>query len=256
MNNLSACLITLNEEHNLPRALRSVEGIADEIIVVDCGSSDSTQEVARHHGANVFVHPWSDYSNQKNFAAQAAAHPWILSIDADEEASPQLRTSLRAWKQATPEYEVYEIARRSFYLGGWVSHSGWYPDRQRRLYRRDAARFSGMVHEALRFDGRIGRLQGDLFHYTINSIAEHHEKVERYSTLAARQMYAGGKRDWRTAYCLAAPWSWFRSYILRAGFLDGRRGRIIARMACRTVRLKYHKLGQLLNKQAEEKNFQ
>jgi glycosyltransferase involved in cell wall biosynthesis len=256
MNTLSACVITLNEEQNLPRVLRSVEGIADEVVVVDCGSSDRTQEIARDHGAKVIVHPWSGYSDQKNFAARAAAHEWILSLDADEEVSPELRMSLLAWKLMEPEYDVYEFTRRSFYLGGWIAHSGWYPDRQRRLFRRDAARFSGMVHEALRSDGAIGRLRGDVLHYTINSIAEHHDKVERYSTLAARQMYLEGKRNWRAGCYLASPWSWIRSYIVRGGFLDGFRGRSIARMACRTVHLKYRKLGQLLQHQAEEKNRQ
>ncbi|HSW40479.1 MAG TPA: glycosyltransferase family 2 protein [Acidobacteriota bacterium] len=256
MNTLSACVITLNEERNLPRVLRSVDGIADEVVVVDCGSDDRTLDIAREHGAKVFAHPWSGYSNQKNFAAQEAAREWILSLDADEEVSPELRTSLLAWKRTRPEYDVYEFARRSFYLGGWISHSGWYPDRQRRLFRRGAAKFSGMVHEALRFNGVVGRLKGDLLHYPINSMAEHHDKVERYSTLAARQMRLEGKRNWRAGFYLAAPWSWVRSYIIQGGFLDGDRGRIIARMACLTVRLKYRKLGQMLIKQAEENNRQ
>jgi len=239
-------MITLNEERNLPRALRSIEGIADDIVVIDCGSRDRTPEIAREFHARFFERQWTNYAEQKNHAAAAAAHDWILSLDADEELSPELRTALFAWKKQPPEFDVYEFARRSFYLGGWISHSGWYPDHQRRLYRRDAARFSGIVHEALRFSGKPGRLKGDLLHYTINTFAEHESKAERYSTLAAEQMYAAGVRRWRTDYHFSAPWSWFRSYILRGGFLDGKRGALIAKMACRSVRLKYRKLGKLI----------
>ena len=246
MNSLSVCVITLNEERNLPRALRSVQGIADEIVVVDSGSSDRTPEIAREFGAKTIPHPWSDFAAQKNFAAESAIHGWILSLDADEELSPELRDSLLDWKAGTPEYAVYEFSRRAMYLGRWIAHSGWYPDRQRRLYRRDAAKFSGIVHESLRFAGKPGRLPGDLLHYTMSSFAEHEEKVERYSTLAAQQMYAAGIRSWRADMWLGASWSCFRSFILRAGFLDGYRGVLISRMAGRTVRLKYNKLGQLL----------
>lgn len=246
MNALTACLITLDEEEDLPRALGSLRGIADEILVVDAGSTDRTREVALGFGARFLERAWTDFADQKNYAAHQATHDWILSLDADEELSPELQASLLAWKRAEPEADVYELTRRSSYLGGWISHSGWYPDRQRRLYRRSAARFCGLVHESLRFAGRPGRLAGDLYHYTIRTRAEHEEKVERYSTLAARQMLAEGKRRWRTGYYLAAPWSALRSYVLRGGFLDGYRGALIARMACRTVRLKYRKLGQLL----------
>ena len=253
MNSISVCMITLNEERNLPRALRSVQGIADEIVVVDCGSNDRTQDIAREFGARLLVHPWSDFANQKNFAADSASHPWIVSLDADEELSPELRRSLLNWKHQEPQFEVYELARRAFYLGGWITHAGWYPDRQRRLYRRDAARFSGIIHESLRFSGKPGRLQGDLFHYTMSSFAEHEEKVERYSTLAAQQMYAAGVRKWRSGMWLAAPWSWFRSYVVRGGFLNGHRGVLIARMAGRAVYLKFNKLGQMVT-QSERGN--
>lgn len=246
MNRLSACLITLNEENNLPRALGSLEGVSDEIVVVDCGSQDRTQQIARAHGAKVLMREWTDFAQQKNFAAASASHDWILSLDADEELSPELRESLLAWKQKEPEFMVYEVARRVWYLGAWIKHSGWYPDYQWRLYRRDAAKFAGIVHESLRFEGRGGRLSGDLLHYTMSTFAEHGEKVERYTTLAARQLYESGNRNWRAAMWLATPWTWFRSFVLRAGFLDGYRGWLIARMAARSVWLKFKKLGKLV----------
>lgn len=245
MNRITACLITLDEEDNLPRALRSLEGIADEIVVVDSGSRDRTREIAAGFGARVIARAWSGYADQKNLAAAAAEHGWILSLDADEELSPELRISLLDWKRREPEGAVYEFARRACYLGAWIRHSGWYPDYKRRLYRRDAAQFSGMVHESLRFEGKAGRLRGDLLHYPIHSPAQHGEKVERYSTLAARQLYDAGCRHGFAGMWLAAPWAWFRSYVLHAGFLDGARGMRISRMAARFVRMKYRKLSQL-----------
>lgn len=246
MNRVSACLITLNEEENLSRALASLVGIADEIVVVDSGSTDRTEEIACQHGAQFFTRAWTNYADQKNFAAECATNDWILSLDADEELSSPLHTSLWNWKKHPPSDPVYEMARRTFYLGAWIAHSGWYPDFQRRLYRRDAAEFSGLVHESLRFEGKPGRLAGDLLHYTVRSFAEHEANVERYTTLAAKQMFAQGKRSWRGALWLATPWSWFQNFVLRGGFLDGHRGALIAQMAARSVRLKYAKLGRLI----------
>ncbi len=156
MNRISVCLITLNEEHNLPRALASLAGIADEIIIVDAGSTDRTPEIAQEQGATLFSRPWTNYAEQKNFAAEQAANEWVFSMDADEELSSLLHTSLLDWKKRKPEHAVYEVARKTWYLGAWIKHSGWYPDFQRRLYRRDAAQFSGIIHESLRFDGKPG----------------------------------------------------------------------------------------------------
>jgi glycosyltransferase involved in cell wall biosynthesis len=249
MNRLSACLITFNEEENLPRVLDSVQGIADEIVVVDCGSKDRTQEIARERGVKLVIQGWTNFAEQKNIAAAAASNDWILSLDADEELSSTLRDSLFEWKKQTPAFSVYEVARRTWYLGKWIHHSGWYPDFQRRLYRRDAASFSGIIHESLKFAGKPGRLRGDLLHYTVRSFEEHKEKVERYTTLAAQQMYAAGKRSWRAAMWLAAPWSILQNFLLRGGFLDGYRGALISWMAARSVWQKYAKLGKLVEEE-------
>jgi glycosyltransferase involved in cell wall biosynthesis len=246
---ISACLITLNEEHNLPRALASLRDIVDEILVVDSGSTDRTVEIAREAGAKVLSREWSGYADQKNYAAEQAAHEWILSVDADEELSTALQGALLKWKAGEPGAAVYEVSRRTWYLGAWIRHSGWYPDYQRRLFRRDAARFAGLVHESLRpaqGEGRVGRLAGDLLHYTVRSFAEHEANVEHYTTLAAEQLFRGGRRHWRGAMWVATPWSWFRSFVLQGGFLDGYRGARIARMAARAVWLKFAKLGRLI----------
>jgi glycosyltransferase involved in cell wall biosynthesis len=249
MNLLSACLITFNEEENLPRVLDSVEGIADEIVIVDCGSKDRTQEIARERGVRLVTQAWTNFAEQKNAAAAAASHEWILSLDADEELSNTLRDSLSEWKKQAPAFSVYEVARRTWYLGKWIHYSGWYPDFQRRLYRRDAARFSGIIHESLRFGGKPGRLHGDLLHYTVRSFEEHKQKVERYTILAAQQMYAAGERNWRAARWLATPGSFLQNLLLRGGFLDGYHGALISWMAARSVWQKYGKLGQLVEEE-------
>jgi glycosyltransferase involved in cell wall biosynthesis len=246
MNRLSACLITLNEEHNLRRSLLSLRGIADEIVIVDSGSTDGTEGVAREYGAAFHFRKWTNYAEQKNYAASLAQMDWILSVDADEELSSALQTAIADWKKRSPQFEVYEVARKTWYLGDWIKYSGWYPDFKKRLYRKAIAQFAGSLHETLQFSGRCGRLAGDLLHYTVHDFAEHQANVERYSTLAAQQMFEAGKKHWRAALWLATPWSFFQNFILRAGFLDGYRGALISRMAARTVRLKYRKLGHLI----------
>jgi glycosyltransferase involved in cell wall biosynthesis len=252
MNRISACLITLNEERNIRRCLDSVQGIADEIIVVDSGSKDRTAEIAREFGANVIVNPWTNFRDQKNFAADHASHEWILSLDADEELSCELRNELTQWKKKEPDYSVYEFARRTWYLGAWIRHTRWYPDFQRKLYRRDKTRFEAMEHAAPKYDGTVGRLGGDLLHYTVHSFEEHAAKLEGITSRLAEQMFAEGRRDWRAAMWLATPWSWLNNFILCFGFLDGRRGWIISRMAARGTWLKFKKLGKLV--QAERKS--
>jgi len=246
MNRFSACLITFNEEHNMPRALASLAGVADEIVVVDSGSKDRTVEIAKAGVVSFFERPFTNHADQKNYAASCAKNDWIFLLDADEELSSELRNSLLEWKQRTPEFAVYEMARLTWYLGAWIHHSRWYPDFQRRLYRRDKASFSGMIHSALRFEGKAGRLSGNLLHYTIRTFAEHEAKIERYTTVISGEMLSQGKRSWRAAMWLATPWSWLQNYVLYLGFLDGHRGWLISRMAARGTWLKYKKLGKLI----------
>ncbi|HKN25613.1 MAG TPA: glycosyltransferase family 2 protein [Candidatus Acidoferrum sp.] len=250
MNRLSVCLVAQNEQQNLPRCLRSVRDLADEIILVDGGSTDSTQQIAREFGAKVFTRPFTNHADQKNHAASLASQDWIFLLDADEELSDQLKESVRQWKTQEPPFAVYEMARLTWYLGAWIRHSRWYPDWQRRIYRRDKASFSGAIHSALRYDGPIGRLHGNLLHYTIRTFPEHEAKLEKYTTTIAQEMFDHGKRNWRAAMWFAAPWSWVHHFFFGAGFLDGYRGALIAQMAARGVRLKYRKLGTLV--QAEK----
>jgi glycosyltransferase involved in cell wall biosynthesis len=254
MNRLSVCLVAQNEQENLSRVLHSVQGIADEIVLVDGGSTDRTQEIAREFGAKVYERAFTNHAEQKNFAASLASQDWIFLLDADEELSEELKESVRLWKAQEPQFDVYEMSRLTWYLGAWIRHSRWYPDWQRRIYRRDRASFSGAIHSAVRYEGEVGRLSGDLLHYTIRTFAEHEAKVEKYTTAIAQEMFDGGKRNWRAAMWVAAPWSWFRHFILGAGFLDGYRGALIAQMAARGVRLKFQKLGKLVQAEQRAKN--
>jgi glycosyltransferase involved in cell wall biosynthesis len=253
MNGLSICVVTQNEEHNLPRLLNSVRGLADEVVVLDGGSEDRTVAIAQELGAKVFHRTFTTYAEQKNHAASLACNDWILLLDADEALSEELKLSIEQWKREEPKYDVYEMARLTWYLGAWIRHSRWYPDWQRRLYRRDKTQFYGAVHEALRFSGNPDRLRGDLLHYTIRDFSEHEAKVERYTSVRAKEMFEQGKRHWRAAMWLATPWSWIHHFILGAGFLDGHRGALIARMAARSVRMKFAKLGELVAAERQAK---
>ena len=246
MNRLSVCIVAQNEQENLPRVLQSVQGIADEIIMVDGGSTDRTQEIARENGASVFFRTFTNHADQKNYAASLASHDWIFLLDADEELSEKLKESVRKWKEQPPEFAVYEMPRLTWYLGAWIRHSRWYPDWQSRIYRRDKASFRGVIHSALWYEGRIGRLRGNLLHYTVRTFPEHEAKLEKYTTAIAKEMFDQGKRNWRAALWLATPWSWIHHFFLGAGFLDGYRGALIAQMAARGVRLKFQKLGKLI----------
>jgi glycosyltransferase involved in cell wall biosynthesis len=246
MPSISAILITFNEESDLPDALRSLRGVSDEIVVVDSGSTDQTCEIAQKFGARVVSRPFTNFGEQKNFAAAQAAHDWLLSLDADERLSGELRESIAVWKTMKPEFAAYRVNRKPNYLGGWIRHSGWHPEYCVRLYRRDCARFVGAIHESVQVKGRVGRLRGELLHYTIRSLREHYAKMEAFSTRAAEDLYARGRRHWRGSMWVAAPWTLLQRFFLQLGFLDGYRGALIAWTSARYVWLKYRKLGVLV----------
>jgi len=246
MNRLTVTLITRDEEKNLSRALASLSDLADEILVVDSGSTDRTCELARRHGARVLERAWTNYSDQKNFAAAHGAHDWILNLDADEELSPELQASLRQWKGEEPTAGAYRVRRKAHYLGRWIHHSGWYPDPKLRLYRRDRARFVGALHEGLAVEGPTAWLPGEIHHYTVTTFEEHVRSVRRYTTLAAAQLFAAGQRRWLLPLLVATPWAFVRAFFLQQGFRDGYRGALIALMGAYYVFLKYLKLGALV----------
>jgi glycosyltransferase involved in cell wall biosynthesis len=243
---LTAILISYNEEMDLPRALASLAGIADEIILVDSGSTDRTCEIARAYGARVHRRKLESFAEQKNYAASLSSNDWILSIDCDQELSPELRASMLAWKWETPEKNSYEMVQLTNYLGGWIRHSGWYPEFRVLLYRRDKGGFVGALHERVHVEGPVGRLSGHLFHYTIRSLAEHRAKLEAMSTIAAEDLFAQGRKNWRVTMLVAPPWTIVQRLIFQLGILDGRRGWLIAWLSANYIYLKYRKLGRLL----------
>lgn len=243
---LTAILISYNEEQDLPCALASLAEIADEIVVVDSGSTDRTCEIARSFGARVYARKLDSFAEQKNYAASLSSNDWILSIDCDQELSPELRASVLAWKQQTPDKNAYEIIQLTNYLGEWIRHSGWYPEFRVLLYRRDKGKFVAALHERVRVEGPLGRLDGHLFHYTIRSLAEHRAKLDAMSTIAAEDMLAHGRKSWRAAMIFAPPWTVVQRLVFQLGILDGRRGWLIAWLSGNYIYLKYRKLGRLL----------
>lgn len=238
---ISATIITYNEERNLPRAIESLR-CCDEVLVVDSGSNDRTVELAEKMGARVIESPWPGYAKQKNLAAEHAAHDWILSIDADESLSEALEGEIWQLKKNGPHYDAYTMPRLARYLGRWIHHSGWYPDRKVRLYHRAHATWVGeFVHESVRVSGRIGHLQGNLLHFTCESLSEHLRVMDRYTTLAAEQLVSQKKPIGFWRMLLDPPWTFFQTYVLKLGFLDGVEGLAIANMAALYNFVKYAK---------------
>jgi len=248
MLEISAVIITLNEERRLPRALESLS-VADEVLVVDCGSADQTVEIAEAAGARVVSHPWEGFTRQKNYAAAQARYPWILSLDADEALSPQLATELRKLKQeGADDAAGYRFPRLARFQGRWIRHSGWYPDRKLRLYDRRRGCWAGdYVHERVEVDGPVRDLSGDLYHFTGDSFEQQLQRMDRYTALAAQEAFERGGR-WILAGMLAGPpWKFLETYFLRQGVRDGFPGFVIAVLAGLYVFLKYAKLWQLVH---------
>jgi glycosyltransferase involved in cell wall biosynthesis len=245
---LSVAIITLDEERNLGRCLASVRGVADEVVVVDSGSTDRTVELARAAGAEVVHQPFLGYGKQKNLAIDRTRHEWILSLDADEALSDELRAAILAVKAGTGGADAYGMNRLNWYCGTFLRHSGWYPDRKVRLWRRGAARWSeDAVHElaVLAPGARLGRLRGDLLHYTCATRRQHLRTIAKYSTLAARELQerGAGGQAWRR--WVSPVGTFLKGYVLRLGFLDGRAGWDVCRISARASWEKYEKLRRL-----------
>lgn len=238
---LSATIITLNEERNIARVIESLRCV-DEILVVDSGSTDRTVEIAEKLGARVVESPWPGYANQKNLAAEQASHDWILSIDADESLSEALEAEIWQLKKSGPRADAYTMPRMAQYLGRWIRHGGWYPDRKIRLYDRRKAKWEGAyVHESLRVGGRVEHLESNLLHFTCDSLSEHLRTMDRYTTLAAEQLLATGEKVTWSRLIVHPPWTFVQTYFLKLGFLDGLEGLAIAYMAAFYNFLKFSK---------------
>ncbi len=238
---ISATIITFNEERNISRVIESLR-CCDEIVVIDSGSTDRTCEIAANLGARVLENPWAGFSSQKNFASEHAEHDWVLSLDADESLSEALEGEIWQIKKNGARYDAYTMPRLAQYLGRWILHSGWYPDRKVRLFNRKKARWVGdFVHESVEVDGPIGHLKSNILHFTCSSLSEHLKTMDRYTTLAAEQLIAQKiPIGWRQMI-FDPPWTFFRTYVLKRGFLDGVEGLAIAHMASMYNFVKYAK---------------
>jgi glycosyltransferase involved in cell wall biosynthesis len=239
---LSAILITRNEERNVEACLASL-GFAEEIVVVDSGSTDGTEALCRKD-PRVRWHSedWKGFGRQKNRAVEKAAGPWIFSIDADERATPELADEIsRMDLERSPE-AGYRVPRRSFFGGRWVRHGGWYPDYTIRLWRKDAGRFEERpVHEAVRVSGPVGTLRGDLLHYTYRDTADFVARMNRYSSLGAEELARRGKRVSAFDFLLRPPFTFFKMFVLKRGFLDGKLGLRLAVLYSMYTFVKYVK---------------
>lgn len=239
---ISATIIAYNEERNIARAIESLR-CCDEIIVIDSGSSDRTCEIAANLGARIVESVWLGFAGQKNFASDRAAHDWILSIDADEALSEALEGEIWGLKKNGPACDGYTMPRLAQYLGRWIFHSGWYPDRKVRLFDRRKATWVGRyVHESVQVNGSVGHLQANLLHFTCSSLSEHLKTMDRYTTLAAEQIIAEGRPVGWPELLLDPPWTFFRTYVIERGFLDGMEGLAIAHMAALYNFLKFAKV--------------
>jgi glycosyltransferase involved in cell wall biosynthesis len=243
---LSVVMIVRDEEDALAAALDSV-AFADEIVVVDSGSRDRTVEIARARGAKVVATTdWPGFGPQKNRALEHATRDWVLSLDADERVTPELRAEIEAVVRGGGGHDAYDVPRLSSYCGRYIRHGGWWPDRITRLFRRGKARFSDdLVHERVVVTGSTGRLAGHLLHEAFDDFEEVLRKVDAYSTASARMLHARGKRGSLASAILHGAWAFVRTYVLRAGFLDGRHGFMLAVSNAEGTYYRYLKLMRL-----------
>jgi glycosyltransferase involved in cell wall biosynthesis len=243
---LSVCIITHNEEANIARTLDSVKGIADEMIIMDSGSTDRTVELARARGAKVFVEEWQGFSKQKNAAMAKASGDWILSLDADEEVSPELVTSIQKLLKSgkvAPDCDGYLVGRKNLYLNRWLKRSGYYPDRKLRLVRRGMGEFEDRaVHESMHSTGTIGRLEGDLIHHAYSTLESFIDHANRYSSLGGEMEARERKVGFSVANIVLRPlMAFIYRYFFRLGFLDGREGLLVHLNHAAYVSWKYAK---------------
>lgn len=249
---LSAVVITKNEEKNIARCLASLE-FCDEIILVDSFSTDKTLEIAKNYTSKIYQRKWQGYVDQKNYALGLAHHSWILSVDADEEVSSELRREILELLGGKPTASAYWVARRTIHSGQWIKYGGWYPNRLVRLFDKTKGKWNGgAVHEFWQTQGQTGNLENDLIHYSFDSISDQVERNNLYSSLGAKALLEN-QRHFSLWKLFTKPISKFiETYLIKLGFLDGYRGLFISVSAAYSVFLKWAKLWELT--QDEKKN--
>ncbi|MBK8581895.1 MAG: glycosyltransferase family 2 protein [Flavobacteriales bacterium] len=250
---LSVVIITFNEERNIARCLTSIKEIADDIVVVDSFSTDTTEKIVREHGARFVQHAFAGHIEQKNWAITQAQFPWVLSLDADEALDATLLNAIKEVKAGKAVADGFTMARLTNYCGTWVKHGGWYPDIKLRLWDSRKGRWGGTnPHDRYELEpgSRVEKLQGDLLHYSYNSVADHLRQVNYFTDISSRALYAQGKRASWTKLLVSPVAKFIGDYIFRGGFLDGYHGFVIARISAQATFLKYAKLKQLWRERA------
>lgn len=250
MRKLSAVIITHNEARNIKRCIASLQDVADEIVVVDSFSTDATPSICK--GMNVHFHQreWKGYSKQKNYGNGLASNDWILSIDADEALSEELKSAIVSEKEHGKDFN-YSFNRLTNYCGKWIHHSGWYPDTKVRMFNRTKNDWQGEVHEKLTVEpASVKKLKGDLLHFSYHSVSDHVKRTDTYSTLGASELFEGGQKA-SMIKLLFNPWLKFnKMYFIKLGFLDGMAGFTIALITAYGTFLKYIKLYYLTKNRA------
>ncbi|MDQ3193272.1 MAG: glycosyltransferase family 2 protein [Bacteroidota bacterium] len=247
MEPLSVVIITYNEEKNIARCLDTIRGISDDIVIVDSFSTDRTKEICEKEGVNFIQKVWKGYSLTKNYANNQAKHKWILSIDADEALSEELKKSILQLKKEFNSNCVYKFNRRMNYCGKWIYHSGWYPDTKIRIFNKENSNWQGDIHEKLVVPAHFKEihLKGDLLHYSYYSIQEHYKQAEKFAYMSADVLYRKGKKaSWPLIYTKAG-FKFLRNYLMKKGFLDGYTGFTICKIAAWETYHKYSKLKRL-----------
>lgn len=244
---ISAVIITYNEEKNIERCLRSVEGIADEIVVVDSFSDDGTRALCSQFGAIFITHKFEGYGDQKKWAVLQARHDYILSLDADEALSEKLRNSISSVKNNW-DSDGYTFNRLTNYIGKWIRHCGWYPDCKLRLFDRKKGDWTGYnLHEKVMMvpGAKIAHLKGDLLHYSYYSIQQHVAQINRFTDFSSLEAFEKGQRATLPEAIVKSCWKFVRDYIFKLGFLDGYYGYVICRLSAIATFVKYIKIKHL-----------
>lgn len=249
---LSSIIIARDEEKNIARCINSlIEVIDDIVLIIDSRTKDLTFQIASNYkNVNCEIVEWQGYSKTKKYALSKTMNEWVLWIDADEELTPELKEELKYFKENVPQFDSYDLARRAFFLGKWIKHSGWYPSRVTRLFNKRVVNFDDKeVHEGLATKGGIGHLKNDLNHYTDPSIEHYFDKFNLYTSLAAEELYNREKRATLNDIILRPIFLFIKMYIFRLGFLDGINGLILAVFSAAYVFTKYSKLWELNRKE-------
>lgn len=255
---VSVCMIAGAEAHRIRRSLESVSGWAAEIIVVmNADVRDATEQIATELGAKVYREPWKGHIAQKNSSAEKATQAWVLGLDADEVVTPELRDELRKLFASGDQLScaAYSVPRLTWYCGRWLRHGDWYPDRKTRLWRRGAAKWGGKnPHDKLITSGPVGKLRGDLQHYSMDDLEHHARKALSYGTLFANQYPEDGPRVGPFGLWLRPAWRFVRSYFIRFGFLDGWQGFAVARLIAFEAFIRYAKVREIQFARANRTN--